>query len=276
MTYAAAPVSVRSLEQRIRNLEDGDQQVQRRRITMSLVVIGQMLPEGAVKGGGALALRLGQNSRFTRDLDAARTGTLAAFRRAFEENLSAGWAGFTGRLVSKTAAKPPSVPTAYVMQPFEVKLSYHGRSWCTVPFELGQNELGDAEGAERFIADDLKALFAGVGLHSPAPIPVMRTEHQIAQKLHAVSEHNSKRARDLVDIQLLERNEALDLPAIATACIRLFSYRRQHSWPPQIHVGAGWATLYEEASAGLAVAPSVDEAVDQVNDLVKRICAAVP
>lgn len=131
MTYLDPPSSVRSLEQRLRNLESDDGLVLRRRVGMALVVVGQMLPEGAIKGGSAMALRYGRATRFTQDLDAARVQTLARFRSDFEEALAAGWAGFTGRLIEKAAPRPTGVPTAYVMQPFDVKLDYRGRSWCT-------------------------------------------------------------------------------------------------------------------------------------------------
>lgn len=95
-----------SLDQRLRNLEGAEAAVQRRRTTMSLVVVGQMLPEGAIKGGSAIALRFGRASRFTRDLDAARVQSLDQFRTDFEESLAAGWAGFTGRLVERAAPGP--------------------------------------------------------------------------------------------------------------------------------------------------------------------------
>ncbi len=68
MSYAGAPTNVRSLEQRIRNLEGSEGLAHRRRIAMALVVVGQMLPEGAIKGGSAMALRYGRGTRFTRDL----------------------------------------------------------------------------------------------------------------------------------------------------------------------------------------------------------------
>ena len=97
------PTNVRSLEQRIRNLEGADGLALRRRIAMALVVIGQMLPEGAIKGGSAMALRYARGTRFTQDLDAARVQPLARFRSDFEESLASGWAGFTGRLVEKPA-----------------------------------------------------------------------------------------------------------------------------------------------------------------------------
>ena len=205
VSYSSAPTSVRSLEQRIRNVESSDGLALRRRVGMALVVVGQMLPEGVVKGGSAMALRYGRGTRFTQDLDAARVQPLAEFRSDFEDSLAAGWAGFTGRLVEKAAPRPPAVPRAYVMQPFEVKLDYRGRSWCTVKFELGHNEIGDADEPEYQLAADLAGLFTEVGLPAPKAVPVMRSDHQVAQKLHAVTDEGSERARDLVDLQLLDK-----------------------------------------------------------------------
>lgn len=195
MSYADVPNSVRSLEQRIRNLEDSEDLAIRRRVGMALVVVGQVLPEGAIKGGSAMALRYGRGTQFTQDLDAARVQPMARFRSDFEDSLSAGWAGFTGRLIEKAAPRPTGVPTAYVMQPFDVKLEYKGRQWCTVKFELGHNEIGDADEPEYRLADDLAQLFTEVGLEAPKPVRVMRADHQVAQKLHAVSEPGSERAR---------------------------------------------------------------------------------
>lgn len=59
--YTGTPMSVRSLEQRIRNLEGDDGLAQRRRVGMALVVVGQMLPRGSDQGwqcdGAALRAR---------------------------------------------------------------------------------------------------------------------------------------------------------------------------------------------------------------------------
>lgn len=272
--YTGMPTSVRSLEQRIRNIEGDDGLAQRRRVSMALVVVGQMLPGGVVKGGSAMALRYGRGTRFTRDLDAARVQTLARFRSDFEKSLADGWAGFTGRLIEKAAPRPLAVPTAYVMQPFEVKLDYRGRPWCTVKFELGHNEIGDADEPEFQLADDMVGLFTEVGLEAPKPVPVMRADHQVAQKFHAVSSEGSERARDLADLQLLDKGEDLDLGQVGATCVRLFAYRRQQAWPPQIIVGNHWGTLYAEAAEGLDVLPSVEEAAAWANDFVQRITAA--
>lgn len=274
VTYTSAPNTVRSLEQRIRNLEGDEGLALRRRISMGLVVVGQMLPEGAVKGGSAMALRYGRGTRFTQDLDAARVGTLAQFRSDFEEALAVGWGGFAGRLVEKTAPRPLTVPTEYVMRPFEVKLDYRGKSWCTVKFELGHNEIGDADEPEFHLAEDLVELFTDVGIEAPRPVPVMRTEHQIAQKLHAVSSDGSERARDLADLQLLDQGEMLDVEIVAATCLRVFNYRRQQAWPPVIVIGENWGTLYAEAIEGVDVLPTVELAVTWANNLVRRIADA--
>ena len=273
VSYPGPPTSVRALEQRIRNLESSDELALRRRIGMALVVVGQTLPEGAIKGGSGMALRYGRATRFTRDLDAARAQSLARFRSDFEDSLATGWAGFTGRLIEKAAPRPAEVPTAYVMQPFDVKLDYRGRAWCTVAFELGHNEIGDTDEPEYQLADDLADLFTQVGLEAPRPVPVMRADHQVAQKLHAASASGSERARDLVDLQLLDSHERLDMTQVAGTFVRLFDYRRQQAWPPMIVAGSEWDSLYSEAATGLDVLATCDEAISWANDFIQRITA---
>ena len=72
---------------------------------------------------------------------------------------------------------------------------------------MGHNEIGDANEPEHRLAADLAELFTEVGLEAPKAVPVMRSDHQVAQKLHAVSGERSERARDLVDLQLLDKGE---------------------------------------------------------------------
>lgn len=255
----------------MKNLEGDEFLTVRRRTTMALVVVGQMLPAGAVKGGSAMALRYGGATRFTRDFDAACAGDIESFRTDFEESLQEGWGGFTGRLVERTPPQPTGIPLAYVMQPFDVKLDYMGKSWCTVPFELGHNEIGDADLPEFVLAPGITEMFISVGLPAPNPVAVMPAAHQIAQKLHASSTPGSDRARDLVDLQLLDTREHLDLETVRAICIRLFEYRGAHVWPPSVAAGAGWVALYEEASEDLDVAADVTAAVEWLNKFITRV-----
>ena len=51
MNYSTPPASLTALNQRLRNLENEDLLVTRRRVAMALVIVGQLLPEGSIKGG---------------------------------------------------------------------------------------------------------------------------------------------------------------------------------------------------------------------------------
>ncbi|MGH8940247.1 MAG: nucleotidyl transferase AbiEii/AbiGii toxin family protein, partial [Actinomycetes bacterium] len=198
-----------------------EQPALRLRITVANTVVGQMLPPGAVKGGSAMKLRLGETrTRFTPDLDFARAGTLERFEEDFGAALESGWSGFNGRLVRGKPPKPAGVPDSYVMRPFEVRLTYKGRSWLTVLVEVGHDELGDTDDPVPVVSSEIVELFLSLGLERPAPIPVLTADHQIAQKLHALSSAGSERAHDLVDLQLLVAAEAPDLSRVRDTCER--------------------------------------------------------
>jgi hypothetical protein len=162
------------------------------------------------------------------------------------------------------------------MKPFDVKLDYEGKPWCTVPFELGHNEIGDADDPEYALAPSISEMFTSVGLPAPNPVAVMPADHQIAQKIHASTVSGSDRARDLVDLQLLSAREKLDLPTVRATCIRLFDYRGAHTWPPSVVEGRGWVTLYAEAAEGLDVVPDVARAIEWLSKFIARIDQALP
>ena len=117
------------------------------------------------------------------------------------------------------------------------------------------------------------ALFEEVGLPAPGKAPLMRVEHQIAQKIHAVTS-GGDRARDLADLQLIARNCDIDLVATKRTCARLFAYRRAQAWPPVVEKRPGWDALYAEQASGLSVLQSVEEAVEWVDALIGRIDSA--
>ena len=164
-----------------------------------------------------------------------------------------------------------NVPETYVMQPFEVKLAYKGQPWLTVSFELGANELGDADDADMEYAADVDKYFTELGFPAPAPVPLMTLTHQIAQKLHGLTEPGSDRVRDLVDLQIIVVNSKPDLHKTHEICKRLFSYRKRHAWPPQVIKGDDWERLYMNAKEQLPVLSTVEEAIDWANDLIMRI-----
>lgn len=239
-------------------------------------VVEQFLPQGVVKGGSALRLRYGlDNTRVTIDFDTAHRNDIEDFISTIETGLKAGWSGFTGEVIRRTPATPKDIPAQYVMQPFDVKLRYMKQPWCTVRLEVGYDEIGDAQVAEEFIADDILDVFKNLCLDEPKPIPLVPLTHQVVQKLHGVSEPNSSRAHDLVDLQLIFAHDAVDLKEVSRIAKRLFANRRRQPWPTLIKKGESWDSLYSNAAAGLDVMGNVDEAIAWANDLIAKINASV-
>ncbi len=254
-----------------------------RRIQRALAgtIVGQMLPPGVIKGGTALTVRAGERARFSPDFDASRAQTieLEEYVTQLGDLLAAGWGGFTGGLVELEPRQPEGVPAEYVMQPFEIRLAYGGFHWLTVEFELGRDEVGSTEDPEIRLADDIVELFLALGLEEPQPLPVMKVEHQVAQKIHACTYIDPKtgsneRAHDLVDLQILDEEEEIDTQVLAVIAERLFAARLAQKWPPQVVAYDGWDELYAAAAEDLAVLETVEAAVVWANELITRVVAA--
>ena len=240
---------------------------------MANSIVAQMIDDGVVKGGSGLKFRYGEKvTRVTLDLDTACSTGLDEFLKSLKVQLAEGWNGFSGEVVVCRQASPRGIPFEYVMQPCDVKLSYRGKSWYTVQLEVGHNEIGDADVYDMVeVPDVLAELFAFLGLPKPSPIRAMRLEYQIAQKLHGVSAPNSKRAHDLIDLQLIMTSAQIDIILVSQLCRRLFRYRRAQTWPPHVVKGESWDESYENQKGDLPVLPMVDEAIVWVNDLIERI-----
>ena len=266
------PNSRRNLDIAIdRVLGQGSNPLQIRAIIAN-TIIGQLLPKGAVKGGSALKFRYGNKStRFSRDFDTARREDLDSFIDEFQNSLTNGWNGFTGRIVRKEPAKPMNVPDEYIMQPFEIKLSYNGKSWLTVPLEVGHDEIGDTYDPDYLISKDIADFFLKLGFPEPQPIALMPINHQVAQKLHALSLKNSERAHDLIDLQVIMNNEVIDFKELKVICERLFSSRKQQQWAPIVIKNENWDVLYLSQIYDLDVFNNVDDAVMWANKLIKKI-----
>lgn len=273
MTKGKTPNSRAHLDTAIDRIckEENLDQFRTKRLLAS-VIVGQMLPDGAAKGGNALKIRFGNAAtRFSRDLDTARASSLEDYISQLTERLEEGWNGFTGTVVQRKAASPEGVPAAYIMQPFDVKLSYNRKGWMTLPLEVGHNEIGDADDPEMITSPEAAAILTRLGFPEPGPVPCMRLEHQVAQKLHGASGAGSDRAHDLIDLQISVSEGVIDYPKAKSVCMRLFEYRQQQQWPPSIVKGDGWEGLYDEQRENLDILPTVDEAIVWANDLIARI-----
>ena len=243
------------------------------------VIIGQMLPDGVIKGGSSLMFRYGSRlTRYTRDVDTARVMEHGEYVDRLQRALAVGWNGFTADLVEVEPAKPKDVPGKYVMRPYDAKLKYMGRPWQTIRIEIGHNEIGDADEYEEFLPEELATAFEQMQFPRPHPLHVMKLSYQIAQKLHALSEDGSDRAHDLIDLMLIGRQSQLDFVDIKSKCMRLFDYRRKQAWPPEIKKGDEWDAKYEAALGTIRdnsdICRTVDEAVAWTNEFVAKIVQA--
>jgi len=186
-SYSTPPKNLASLSARIRNLahERGTTEL-RLRGTIGNIIIGQMLPSGAIKGGTAMRLRHGDSgARFSSDVDVTRAAGVGIeeYVLEFRTKLELGWNGFAGTVVAQSLATPVNVPAHYIMAPFRVKLAYQGKSWFTVLFELGHEEIDSLIHSLLMLPLDIADLFHALGLPRPAPIAVLPLDHQIAQKV---------------------------------------------------------------------------------------------
>ena len=266
------PIGRNNLDKALHRLFKDDVDSFEMRAMLANVLVGQFLPEGVVKGGSSLKLRYGNRAtRVTTDFDAEAKYDREVFIAALQKNLEPGWEGFTFQVVKEKSAQPKRVPSAYVMHPFSIKVSYLGKPWCTVDLELGHNEVGDADEPEWFESKDINDAFAALGFPAPGKVPVMTLKHQIAQKLHGASEPESERAHDLVDLQLIFRRATINLPEVKSICKRIFAYRKMQSWPPTVTANDGWNELYASARHDLPVLETATEAVDWANELVHKI-----
>lgn len=269
------PNSMRHLDDAIRRSCGGamDEFIHVRTV-MANAIVANLLPNGVIKGGSAIKMRFGDaKTRFTTDLDTATSTDPEVYAEQLNEALRKGWEGFSGRVVKREPARPEKVPEEYVMQPYDVKLTYLGKAWCTVPLEVGHNEIGDADFPAWTELTDATALFESLGFPALGNVPLMSLEHQVAQKLHAFTSVGD-RARDLVDLQLIFSRASVDVQKTRQICERLFAYRKAQAWPAKVAKQEGWDSLYQAQVSGLAVLQVVDEAIDWANELIEEIANA--
>ena len=246
------------------------------RSMMANAIVGQFLPDGAIlKGGGSLRFRYGSSfTRNTKDFDATRHGDLDGFLKSLRSSLHDGWCGFTGECKILPQASPMDVPFDYVMQPVEIGLKYRNNSWCRVDLEISHSEAGATESCDWVLPPaEVLEIFEELGFPSPRPVPLITLEHQLAQKLHGASGESVKngRAHDLIDIQLIIAEGAVDLAKVKRICYELYRQRRKQGWPTFVSKHDGWDSLYDEKRRGLNVLDSVDGAIEFVNELIRKI-----
>jgi predicted nucleotidyltransferase component of viral defense system len=189
-----------------------------------------------LKGGVAMELRFAQSARATKDIDIGvpekREERMALFRKA----LSLGFDEFTFQL----KGKPLSMNKVDTVR-LEIAVRHRTRAWQTIEVDLGSSGIGTVDLVEPTIRG-----LTEMGLRVPSTVRCLNLSEQIAQKLHACTGPNAQgRARDVLDILLIDLLGKLDVAKVRDAAEQVFNARATHSFPPTIRIPEEWQAELE-------------------------------
>lgn len=224
--------------------EQGVAQERLRRWVSFLALCGVL--EGAVsehildnyylKGGVAMELRFAESARATKDVDIGVSGRGGQRLKLFQDAVALGFDEFTFQIKGK-----PLNMAKVEAQRLELAVRYRTRAWQTIEVDLGPAGL---EGVD-LVKPAIRGLDA-MGLRVTSPIRCLNLSEQVAQKLHACTGPYSRgRARDVLDILLIDLLGKSDARAVRTAAEQLFTQRATHAFPPAIQIPPEWRVELE-------------------------------
>jgi hypothetical protein len=208
-----------------------------------------------LKGGVAIELRFAENARATKDLDVGMEGARADRLRSLTEALAAGFDEFTFRIKAQTRDMEQA-DTIRV----QVAIQYRTRAWQTIEVDLGPANAGAVDLIEPRVRG-----VAELGIPVVSPVRCLNLAEQVAQKLHACTGPAAAgRARDVLDILLIDALGQLDYAAVADAARRVFAQRATHAFPPLFAMPPEWGPELE------AMAGELGFALDSAAEIERR------
>jgi Nucleotidyl transferase AbiEii toxin, Type IV TA system len=184
-----------------------------------------------LKGGVALELRFAEGARATKDIDIGVPGERAERLRAFQGAVALGFDEFT----FQPKGKPLSMDKVDAVR-LELAIRYRTRAWQTIEVDLGLSGAGEVD-----LVVPMVEGVAEMGLRVPSPVRCLNLSEQVAQKLHACTgPYSQGRARDVLDILLIDLLGKLNVSAVRVAAERIFAVRATHDFPPPIRIPAEW------------------------------------
>src|SRR5580658_8522624 len=243
---SSTPRSPERLEKRLARVarEQGIDQERLRRWVSFLALCGVLeraMQEGVLgayylKGGVAMELRFAQRARATKDLDLGIEGSRTTRMQTLSDVLRLTFDQFTFRLKARTRDMEQA-DTIRV----EVAVQYRTRSWQTIEVDLGPAKAGSVD-----LVDPHVQGLAELGIPVTSPVRCLRLADQVAQKLHACTGPSAAgRARDVLDILLIDALDQLDYAAVSDSARRVFAQRATHAFPPAFAMPAEWGPELE-------------------------------
>lgn len=238
----------------------------------------------ALKGGTLMQHRLGLAARATKDLDGMVRGDINDFIDAFDSSLDEDWGPISFQRSEVEVIQTP----AKVVKPrrFDLLLVIRGQVWRKVQIEISPSEGCAGASFDLLPAPTLDAF----GIPTPDHLVGLALSYQIAQKVHGATDPHdppvfvNRRARDAVDLILLKElvgstgNPGDD--EIRAAIADVFESRAKEAkllgrparaLPTKIKAYPHWEADYAEAADGASVHVSMDEAISEVNDWLRRL-----
>jgi hypothetical protein len=198
-----------------------------------------------LKGGVAMELRFAENARATKDLDLGMEGSRADRLQSLSDAVAAGFDEFTFRIRAQTR-EMEQADTIRV----QVAIQYRTRSWQTIEVDLGPAHADRID----LIEPRVRGLVE-LGIPVVSPVRCLNLAEQVAQKLHACTGPAAAgRARDVLDILLIDALNQLDFAAAADAARRVFAERATHGFPPAFTMPAEWGPELESMARELGFA----------------------
>lgn len=218
-----------------------------------------------LKGGVAMELRFAEHARATKDLDLGMEGTRASRLQSLSAALSVGFDQFTFRLKGQTRDMEEA-DTIRVL----VALQYRTRSWQTIEVDLGPANVDRVD----LIEPKVRGLVE-LGIPVTSPVRCLGLAEQVAQKLHACTgPAAADRARDVLDILLIDALGQLNYAETADAARRVFGARATHAFPPTFLMPPEWGpeleTLALELGFTLSTAVEIEGRFREVIQLLER------
>ena len=233
-------------------------------------VLEQAVERGVIdiyylKGGVAMELRFARAARTTKDFDLGLAGNRAERIRQLEEVLQLGFDAFTFRLKPE-AHQMEMADTVRV----EVAVQYKTRAWQTVDIDLGPSEAREVD----LVTPAITGL-AEMGLPVTAHVRCISIHEQVAQKLHACTgPQREDRARDVLDILLLDMLGQLDYRRTRAAAERIFTERATHPFPPSAALPVEWRRELETLAQELGYRTTNAEEIEAEFSIVLQTIAA--
>ena len=138
----------------------------------------------------------------------------------------------------------------------QVALQYKTRSWQTIDVDLGPAKLDNID----LIAPRVHGP-AELGIPVVSPVRCLKLADQVAQKLHACTgPFSAARARDILDILLIDMLGELNYSETGTTVRRVFEERATQDFPPNTSGVRNWRPWRETLTSRLEQYPTYNSA----------------